>query len=191
MKNFFKSLIAVAILGMATSVFATGAVGVNPAQSGVLVFTNGGVVSNVFTFPYSYQSVPVVKFFSDTTNATPMTNSAVTTTNFTLYIATSTNANIAWSSYIGTPRIQAATTVCFANVATNVAFPAPYAQVPVVVLTGGNTNINGNTAITAVTTTNFTIQCNVNNTNQWMSFGISAIPSQSDNTAAGYNDVNY
>jgi hypothetical protein len=190
MKNLIKFIAAVSLV-IGLNSYATGAIGVNQPQSGVIAFTNAGVVSNVFSFPYAYQSVPVVKFFSDTTNATPLTNSAVTTTNFTLYIATSTNANIAWNSYIGTPRIQAATTVCFANVATNVAFPAPYAQIPVVVLTGGNTNINGNTVVTAVTTTNFTIQCNVNNTNQWMSFGISALPSTSASTAAGYNHVNY
>ena len=191
MKNLFKSLLVVSALSLASSVYATGAVGVNQPQSGVLNFTNGGVVSNITTFPYPYQSVPVVKFFSDTTNATPLTNSAVTTTNFTLYIATSTNASIAWTSYTGTPRIQYGVTPCTANVATNVSFPAPYAQVPVVTVSGANTNINGGVAVIAVTTTNFTIQCNVANTNQWTAIGISALPSESANTSAGFNNVRY
>lgn len=190
MKNLVK-LIAVVSLLVGLNSYAAGAVGVNPPQSGVISFTNAGVVSNVFTFPYAYQSVPVVKFFSDTTNATPLTNTAVSATGFTLYIATSTNANIAWTSYIGTPRIQSGVTLNTAAVATNISFPAPYAYVPQVVLTGGNTNINGNAVVTAVTTTNFTLLCNVANTNQWMSFGISALPSDAVSTSAGSNPVRY
>ena len=191
MKNLFKSLLVVSALSIASSVYATGAVGVNQPQSGVLNFTNGGVVSKITTFPYPYQSVPVVKFFSDTTNATPLTNSAVTTTNFTLYIATSTNASIAWTSYTGTPRIQSGVTLNTAGLATNITFPAPYAFAPTVVVTGGSTNSTAGVAVIAVTTTNFTIVCNAANTNQWISFGISALPSESANTSAGFNNVRY
>ena len=189
MKNLIKLVAIVGLMALASSVYATGAAGVNPPQSGVISFTNAGVVSNITTFPYPYQSVPVMKFFSDTTNATPLTNSAVTTTNFTLYIATSTNANIAWSSYVGTPRIQAGTSLNTATLATNVSFPAPYAFPPVVVVTSMQTNSAA--CVVAVTTTNFTFQCNQASTNQWISFGISAIPSESPSSAAGYNDVRY
>jgi len=190
MKNLTKFIAAISLV-VGLNCFATGAAGVNPPQSGVISFTNGGVVSNVFTFPYAYQSTPVVKFFSDTTNATPLTNSAVSSTGFTLYIATSTNANIAWSAYVGTPRIQAGVATNAAATATTVTFSSPYAYTPQVVLTGGNTNINAISAITSITPSNFVFQCSVANTNQWMSFGISPLQSDSLNTSSGSNPVRY
>jgi hypothetical protein len=194
MKSLLKLLLAVVALSLTTSVFATGVVGVNPPQSGVLAITNTGIVRNSVAFPTAYQSVPVMKFFSDTTNLTLLintaTNSRVTATNFTLNaISTDTNGSVAWQAYIGTPRIQSGASLNTATLATNVTFPAPYAQVPVVVVTSMHTNAPA--GILAVTTTNFTFQCNVASTNRWIAIGITASPSDSASTAAGKNNVNY
>lgn len=184
----------VGLMALASSVYATGAVGINPPQSGVLNVTNTGIVSNTVTFPYPYQSVPVMRFFSDTTNLTPIinaaTNSTVTSSNFTLNaISSVTNGSVAWQSFIGTPRIQAGVSLNTATLATNVSFPAPYAFPPVVVITSMQTNSAA--CVIAVTTTNFTFQCNQASTNQWISFGISPLPSESANTSAGFNGVRY
>lgn len=193
MKNFFK-LSVVAIALSAVNAFATGAQGVNPYQSGIInTATNGAAIqysTNTFAFPF--QTVPVVTLFSlGQTNVLPFTN-VVTTTNFIVQSATNGfNASIAWQAYAGTPRIQAFTFTNVAAIATNVTFPYPYAQVPVVVVIGQSTNVAATVGVYNVTLTGFSFICNQGQTNQAEVIGISPAQSQDATTGIGQNDVKY
>jgi len=189
MKKIFSILTG---LVLAVNCFATGSLGVNPQQSGVITVVTNGAASLYYTntFPSPYQSVPVVTLFNlGNTNALPLTNS-VTSTNFIVELNTPTNTTIAWQSYIGTPTIQSGSFTNTTATSQAVSFARPFAQLPVVVLTSAVTNA-GAAAITAITLTNFTMIQNLSTTNYYMAFGISPIPSDTANTSPGQNDVNY
>lgn len=188
-----KILSLLAGLVLVVSCFATGNIGVNPQQNGVISIVTNGAASLFYTntFPYAYQSVPVVALFNlGNTNALPFTN-VVSTTNFILELNTPTNSTVAWQSYIGTPRIQSGTNVTMGTLTTNIPFPGPYAYNPTVFCQAFSTNAEAAIAVTAVTTTNFTVRCNLTEMFNWFSFGISPIPSEVANTSPGQNDVNF
>lgn len=188
-----KILSSLALLALAVNCFATGNLGVNPYQSGVISVVTNGASTLFYTnqFPLPYQSVPVVILYNTgNTAATPLTNS-VTTTNFIVEVATPTNTTIAWQAYIGTPRFQAGTNSTLATVSTNIPFPYPYAQTPVVQCQQYSTNSAAEIAVTGITLTNFTVLCNLTEGFSWGAFGIAPAPSQSASTAPGLNDVKY
>lgn len=170
-----KILSIIAVLALAVNCFATGAQGVNPVQTGQVTFT-GTTQSNTFAFPFAYQAIPVMQFYPNQTNGTPITNSLVTTTNFQLQIATApgtgTNYNFTWVAYAGVPIIQFGTNSTMATVATNIPFPHPFAQLPVVQLTEWSTNGAASCAVTATTLTNFSVLCNTAAGFNWTAIGI-------------------
>jgi hypothetical protein len=169
-----KTLSIFALFALAAECFATGPLPINSYQSGFINFTNGGSATNVYTFPVGFTYPPAVSLFlvSANTNALPFTNT-VTTTNFTTIINTTvngaTNATIAWTATPCSVFEQWSTTVNTAGVATNVAFPVPYVYPPMVNAQPNSTN--GFVAITAITTTNFTLLSNIAMTNYWNAIG--------------------
>lgn len=188
-----KILSILAGVALTVECFATGAIGVNPSQNGIISIVTNGAATLLYTntFPYPFQSVPVVALFNlGNTNALPFTN-VVTSTNFILQLNTPTNTTVAWQAFIGTPRIQSGTNATIGTITTNIPFAGPYAYNPIVVCQSFSTNAEAAIAVTAVTITNFTVRCNLTEMFNWISFGISPIPSASDNTSPGQNDVNY
>ena len=174
MKKIFLSILASTL---ALSAFAAGEYGPNYPQSGVLNFPPGTVangVSNMFAYPFT--QVPVMVFYATTTNAAPITNNFVTTTNFGVQSASTNNAIISWTAYIGYPRIQVGQVVTVANTTTNVLFATPYAQIPTITLGQGGTNVQFQAAVTAITLTNFSLLSNVASTNQWQAIGTALTP---------------
>jgi hypothetical protein len=189
-----KILSIFALCALAVNCFATGNEGVNPAQNGVIsVVTNGGAASLYYTntFPFAYQSLPVVTLFNlGNTNAVPFTNT-VSTTNFIVELNTPTNTLVAWQSYMGTPTIQVGSFTNSGAVSQTVPFARPFAQLPTVILTPAVTNA-GTAAVTGVTLTNFTVLENISTTNYYEAFGIAPIPAVDTlSTAPGYNHVNF
>jgi hypothetical protein len=155
---------------LAVNAFATGSEGFNPPQSGTINPATGIFnVTNTFAFPF--QTTPLLVVYSAATNGTPITNNFVTTTNFSISypVNGSTNASFSWQAYVGGTRMESGTQTVLANVATNITFPFAYAVPPVVVISGGVTNLPS--AVVAVTTTNFTLNSNATSTNQWISVG--------------------
>lgn len=174
-----KKLLTIAAgFALAFQCFATGPIPINSPQTGTLNFvTNGAsplVITNQFVVGYTYP--PVMQFFliSGVTNALPLTNTIVTTTNFAVSLATPTNCTIAWSAFAGYPRFQFGTNITLAAVSTNIAFPTPYAQVPTVEIQELTTNAT--MSVTAVTTTNFTVLANTAAAFLWDSIGIAYTP---------------
>ena len=181
-----KKIISIlAGLGLGASVFATGSVGVNPAQNGILNLTNG-LASITNTFAYPFQVAPVMFFYATATNQTPITNNFVTTTNFSISypVNASTNGIVAWTAYVGGTRMQAGS-IAFnsGTVTTNISFANAYYTAPNVVVTGGvlGNNTNAFPVVTAITATNFTLSAGETQTVQWMSVGTVANPA-SENT---------
>ncbi len=166
-----------AIALAAQTAFATGAVGLNPVQTGNLTFTTaGGVyITNSFAFPYT--TVPVVNFSLVTTNAYPITNIFVTTTNFAVS-ANTTNSQIQWVAFVGYPRVQTGTNAIQGSLLLTNTFSSPFAFNPVVQLTGSITNgASGQYCVSSVSPTNFVIT--FGNTNQviyWSALGIAPNP---------------
>lgn len=169
MKKIISILACVAVTG---SVFATGLLPSNSAQSGFVNFTNGGSQSATVTFTPAFTYPPAMTVFLMTTptNALPLTN-VVTSTNFTLSVAASTNATIAWTAQPAACLMQWGNATNVAATATNISFPTPYLYPPNVVLTPSSTNATAVSAVTAVTTTNFTLLSNAAQTNQWTAVG--------------------
>lgn len=176
MKTKLSAFLAVVLLAV-NSAFGTGAVGLNPVQTGTLTFTtaNGVYITNAFAYPYT--TVPIVQFSLVTTNAFPVTNVAVTPTNF-IVSANTTNSTISWVSFVGFPRVQTGTNAIQAQLLLTNTFNTPFAFNPIVQLTGSGTNIvKGTIAVSSVSPTNFVIQ--FGDTNQvvyWGALGISATP---------------
>jgi hypothetical protein len=167
MKKLFFSLLAV--WGLVTAAMATGQEGVNPYQTGTISFTNG-VYNVTNSFPYSYTITPAVYFYATATNATPITNNFVTMTNFSIGVpTTATNYSVNWIAFAPITRFASGTQNLVTAVPTNIAFPFPYYTAPVVVVTGGITN--NTAAVTAVTTTNFTVASQSTQTIEWISVG--------------------
>jgi hypothetical protein len=179
--NFTKILSAVAIglsVLLVNDCMATGPIPINTPQSGVLTFnTNGAtplIITNSFVPAFTYP--PVMTFFlvSGVTNALPFTNNFVTTTNFSLQLATPTNCAVAWTAFAGYPRVQTGTNLTLANAATNIAFAWPYAQIPTLNIEPTATNVP--IAVTAVTLTNFTVSAGAAEGFIWGALGIAATP---------------
>lgn len=170
MKKFITLL---ASIGLAGSVFATGAFQADSPQSGVSAFT-GTTQTNTVTFSPAFSTTPVVQVFGSATNASPITTT-VTSSNLVIVVS-STNLSVAWNAYIGYPRVEVGSVITVAATATNVTFPTPYAFPPIVNVEGASTNANGIVAVTAITTTNFTMISNVAQTNQWGSIGTAYQP---------------
>jgi hypothetical protein len=156
---------------LAVSVFASGEYGPNVPQTGVLNFPPGTVLnSSSNMFPFAFSVPPVMIFYATTTNSAPITNNFVTTTNFGVQSASTNNAIITWTAYLGYPRMQSGLTVIAATATpTNVAFAVPYAYPPSVTISPSVTNSGA--CVLAVTTTNFTMQGLVICTNSWTAFG--------------------
>lgn len=179
MKTLFKWLVGlvVALALAGGSAFATGAVGLNPVQTGNLTFTVGtGVyITNQFSFPYT--TVPILQTSLITTNAFPVTNVFVTTTNFAVS-ANTTNSQISWVAFVGYPRVQTGTNAIQGALLVTNTFVTPFAFNPVVQLTGSITNgLQGVICVSSVSPTNFVVT--FGNTNQaiyWTATGVSAVP---------------
>jgi hypothetical protein len=181
LSKFLGSVIAVCclLLGLQTAP-ATGSVGADPVQTGTLTFNVSTGFYQTNSFPFSYTTPPIVQFYALTTNAVPITNIFVTTTNFAVSVnATNPAAQIAWTAQVGYPRLQSGTNaIQGALLVTNV-FSTPFAFNPVVTISGSSTNAlsGGQPCISSVSPTNFVIQ--FGNTNQviyWHALGITATP---------------
>ena len=170
---------------IAVCAFATGAISPNTPQSGVVNYDATTTLAQTITFSYPFTVPPAVIANGLQTNNNPFTVSAVTISNFVLTVTTSasTNASVAWQAYAPYPRLQYGAAVNVAGTVTNVAFPFPYVFPPTISVEGANTNANAIVAITAITTTNFSILCNVANTNNWQATGPAFTP--------GANSVTY
>jgi hypothetical protein len=171
--------------------FATGAEGVNPQQNGIVTGnTTSQTITNSFPFPYTVP--PVMQFFPTLTNATPLTNVFVTTTNFAIsFPAAGTNTPIGWMASIGATRMEYGTNAFLVAVgSTNITFPFPYSQQPSVVCSGST-----NAYVTATTLTNFTLQAFTNETIYWQSIGTTLNPGgtlySGPGSAAAVNPVTY
>lgn len=181
MKNKILSILSVlALLATAQVVKATGNVGVDPVQTGSLTFnvSTGFYITN--QFPFAYTTPPVIQLSAGTTNAVPITNIFVTTTNFAVSSnATNPAAQINWVSFVGYPRVQTGTNAIQASLLLTNTFSPAFAFLPIVQITGSITNsfINGIPCVSSVTQSNFVIQ--FGNTNQviyWGALGVSASP---------------
>jgi hypothetical protein len=164
-----KKLISLcAAVGVAASALATGNLGVNPPQSGVLTVTNAAsVITNQFAEAYTV--APCLVVYSSLTNGTPVTNNFVTTTNFAISFPTGgTNSAFAWQAFVGATCQQSGTFVDNGVLVTNT-FTYPYYSTPVLLVSG--TATNNPVAVTSVTTTNFITLCGTSNTVSWISVG--------------------
>lgn len=193
MKKTLFSLIVAIALALPVSVMATGIEGVNPSQSGSIVFTTNTLTSlNTYaitnSFPFAFQTIPVLQFFPQTTNAAPYTNLFVTATNFAVEISSNnstytTGGTLNWSAFQPNTRIEYGTFAISSGAGTtNYSFPTAYAQfssLPQVFLTSqlGTAASNALVTIVSVTYTNFSIVAGaVSQTNSWMSIGPAANP---------------
>lgn len=175
-------LFLIALFCSTWNVRATGSVGINQPQSGVMNFTaaSGLFSSNMFPIPYSIP--PAMVFTPATTNGTPVIVTAITTTNFILTITNgttwNTNATIGWTAYLPYPRIQSGTN----NIATVGAlvtntFSAPYISPPAITLVGANTNSQlAIIGVVSVTATGFVYTSPTNQAVIWTAFGQAYAP---------------
>lgn len=166
-----KKLIFLSALVLAVQSFATGVVGNDQPQSGSIAFTNaqtvpGGRFTNSFAFQYTQRPVLVLSG-----SAGPYVINSVTTTNFDVTTTSTNNTSVNWTAYLGYARIATGAPVCSANLATNITLPFTYAYPPIITVSASATNANSTVAITAVTTTNFTMLCNASQTNYWSAIG--------------------
>jgi len=180
MKNLLSSLVIVAVLLFTRSASATGSVGVDPVQTGTLTFNVSTGFYQTNQFPFSYTTPPIMQFIALTTNAVPITNVFVTTTNFAVSVnATNPAASVQWTASVGYPRFQNGTNAIQAQLLLTNTFAIPFAFNPVVNITGSTTNTGpqGSACISSVSPTGFVIQCG--NTNQvfyWEAFGVCVTP---------------
>ena len=176
MKKLFSIVFAILALGVESSL-ATGAVGTDVPQSGVLTFTAATTVFITNNFAYPYTQLPVITFAALTTNALPITNQLVTLTNFIVSV-NATNSQVAWSSFAGYQRIQYGTNAVQGSLLLTNTFSPAYVYNPVVSIEGSGTNaLSGTMAVSSVSPTQFVVQ--FGNTNQvmyWMAIGTSASP---------------
>lgn len=161
-------------LAMAVSSFATGVVGNDQPQSGVLAFTNSqtfGRITNTFGFQYTQRPVLVLSG-----SAGPYTINSVTTTNFDVSLASTNNTQLNFTAYLGYARIASGANTNTAAVAKVVTFPFTFAYPPVVTVTPDTTNVTSFTSVSAVTTTNFSLLGNDSHTNYWNAIGEAYYP---------------
>lgn len=177
-----------ATVALAFNCLATGPLPLNSLQSGVVSFsTNSPAYMSVTnTFEPGFTYLPAMSFYlvAGPTNALPFTNT-VTTTNFVLTIATSTNCSVAWVANPPYFVMESGSVVASAVLNTNITFPVAYAAPPTVILTGSV--LVTNPVVTSVTTTTANISVCASNTVYWLSFGPQASPAQNGpNGTAGY-----
>lgn len=176
-----KKLLAIlATAALAINCFATGDVGNDLPQSGVLNFTAVTTIQITNTFSTPYSTIPVVQLTLVTTNASPVTNLFVTTTNFAVGVNT-TNSTVAWAAFKGFPRVQTGTNAVQTLGKITNSFATPFFYQPIVQVTGSTTNaVSGVINVTQVTTTNFVVQFgDTNNILYWGALGICTQPGTS------------
>lgn len=180
-----------AVAGLAISASATGTLGPNPPQSGVINYT-GTNQSATVTFPYPFQTTPLLFLQAAATNSTPLTNSVLTTTNFTVTVA-ATNASLTWSAYVGGTRLQSGTNSITGGTPVTNTFAFPYSQLPVIVASGSSTNTaSAAVAVTSFSTTGFVIQSTTSQAVSWIAVGTVANPASANTgTYPGQNAVIY
>jgi hypothetical protein len=134
------------------SVFATGVLNDIP-QAGVLTFTAATGLKQTNSFPVAYSHVPFVTVKSSSTNSTPFTLSAITSSNFVLTVTadSTTNNAITWNSSPGTLRMQQGTVTLTAGALSTNSFAAAFSATPVVSLgvTSG-TNVSATVSSTRI-----------------------------------------
>ncbi len=172
MKKIFLSLALVCAVVMAR---ATGTLPINSPQSGSISFSGTNQIA-VTAFAPGFSYPPVVSLLGSVTNIYPFTN-VVTTTNFTLSIATNqissgAGGTVYWTASSGFARIQAGTNSVLAATPTNVSFAVPYLATPSVAISDSVTNAT----VTSITTTGFTLTVNANEAVNWSAIGITATP---------------
>lgn len=175
MKKFLSTF---AIVAVTLAVFATGPIGPNPPQSGVVTFSGPSVQTNTVTFPYPYTVLPALILQAQTTNATPLTNTVITLTNFTLEVATS-NVLVNWTAYAPYPRVESGTNALTAFTPVTNNFNPVYVYAPILNVEGSSTNNNAQPAITSVTSSNFVVSAAVTQTIYWGAFGPAYTPGTS------------
>src|ERR1700744_3808702 len=106
-KIFWTILALVGLTALVYKAHSTGVTPNNSVQSGSIIYTGTNQTATV-SFPVAYTQLPVVQFSPTSTNATPLTNSLVSTTNFTLVVA-ATNVTVNWTAFIGYPRLYTGT----------------------------------------------------------------------------------
>lgn len=178
MKNKIISLFsAVVLLAASPLAFATGGVGVDPVQTGSLIFNVSTGFYQTNQFPFAYTTPPIVQLFAGTTNAVPITNIFVTSTNFAVSVnATNPASQVNWTAFVGYPRVQVGTNALTGGLlATNV-FVTPFAAAPIIQITGASTNTSGVVGLISVTSSNFVLQSTTTQTAYWGALGIAASP---------------
>lgn len=176
-KKIISLFSAVGLLAVAQLAHATGGVGVDPVQTGSLTFSvsTGFYITN--QFPYSYTTPPVVQLAAGTTNAVPITNIFVTTTNFAVSVnATNPASQVNWTAFVGYPRVLTGTNALTGGTPSTNVFTTPFAFAPIVQLTGASTNSIGVVALISVTSSNFVLQSTTTQTAYWGALGISSAP---------------
>jgi hypothetical protein len=170
-----------AAFGLSVSALATGSLQNNSTLTGITSITNGGSqsVTNTFQTPFSYPPSLSTFLIGGYTNALPFTNT-VTTTNFIIVTASSTgagtNATIAWTANPAATQIQWGSQVVNASLpSTNVTFPTAFIYAPNVMVSAGilGAATNAYPAVTAVTTTGFTLGAGAQ-TVYWQATGYTA-----------------
>lgn len=168
------SLLALTI-GFCLTASATGILPINSTQTGTVTFSGANTFTNTVQFPVGFTVPPYIVFQATTTNATPLTNSATTTTNFILQVAT-TNVTVNYTAYLPFPRVLVGTnTVTAGTLFTNV-FSTPFSATPIMNVEGSSTNVAAIVAIQSVTATQFVAQSSVTQLFYWGAFGLSAAP---------------
>lgn len=154
---------------------ATGTLPINATQSGTVNFVGAGVFTNTVTFPVGFTIPPYIVFSATTTNATPLTNTITTTTNFTLEVA-ATNVSVNYTAYLPYPRVLVGTnTVTAGTLYTNI-FSTPFAATPILNVEGTSTNVAGIVAVQSVTTSQVVFQSSITQLVYWGAFGLSPAP---------------
>lgn len=147
-KIFLTSVLALA----SVAAFASGILGTDQPQQGILTAAIGGpfLLTNNFNPPFSV--TPVVIITPITTNAYPFTNTVITTTNMIVAVG-NTNSQIAFSAFIGYPLMQIGTNASSGLALVTNTFTIPYATAPVISLTSSLLSTNS-AVVSAIMGTN-------------------------------------
>ena len=188
-KNWLKAGAVGAVMLVGVDAMATGPIPINSTQSGTLSFTTNGasplIITNAFSPGFSYP--PVMSFYltgGSVTNAGPLTNTILTTTNFAVELATPTNATVYWTAVAASPRIETGSQYVLSTTPTNISFAPAYGAAPFVVTEPGYLGLaatNTSIGITNITSTQFQATVSVSQLVTWMSFGSAAVPGPSPN----------
>lgn len=156
-----KPLISIALaLLLPLGAMATGAVGTDPAQNGVITYDNvTWAATNTFSFPFS--TIPIVLFYPSSATAFPYTNT-VSKTGFELDLnsVTASNLTVSWSAYVGTPRIEYGQVTSTTHPLQTNTFSPTYAFTPNLVICPVANKTNA-VYISSVTSSNFVLDYGV------------------------------